>query len=285
MSRSFNYQPLNDYEVKELIVTNKEIYDTLVRLLGVRDTTLKLLQQLKKDIEESYNKSRWAKIGGTVGTITGAGTSIVGLVLLPFTFGTSLTLTIAGGILAATGGTTITGAEIGYYAVSKQKINAANEAYKVDKEMMNELNELGEKYQGLLQALAERHDMTTTKVLEIANVGRAIGFGMYRSYKLVDGVADAAKATKTAVVAVRAGTRTLWSGLSTTLRVVSVGAVVLDAVFIPVDVAVLTKAAYDVHQYNSKGVSNSTRAQEIQEMIERLEEHRDKLIAEKDKYL
>ena len=271
----------------------QEIPLRIERLLGVRDVTLKNLYSLVEEIEISYDKSRKARIGGTVATVSGSVLSIVGFALTPVTFGASLGLGIAGGIIAAGGGTTIAGAEIGYYVVSKEKLKHANTACANDRKEMEELKNLGEEYAELVSSLAEKYDTTEDEMherlkktaTEVYTVGKMAGRGVYYSYKLLDGFADIGrtveKAITTAARAGQAGSRTAWAGLSTFGRVFGIVGVVFDTVFIPIDIAVMVKSAYDVHQYK-KGKSNSNRAEEVRNLISQLEAHRDKLLAKRD---
>jgi len=53
---------------------------------------------------------------------------------------------IAGAAIGAAGGTTIAGAEIGYYAVSNGKLKDAQKACESDRELMMECKELQEKF-------------------------------------------------------------------------------------------------------------------------------------------
>ena len=107
-----------------------EIVDQLRRLKRELQKTLEIRQQdtevelqaLKKEIEESYDKSRKAKIGGTVATITGSALGIVGFGLAFVTFGASLPLLVVGGVVGAAGGATIAGADIGYAVVSHRRM-------------------------------------------------------------------------------------------------------------------------------------------------------------------
>ena len=89
---------------------------------------------------------------------------------------------------------------------------------------------------------------------------------------------------KSAVVAVRAGgagARTAWAGLSTATRALGIFGAVLDVVTIPMDVAVMVKSSYDIHMHK-QGKSNSTRAKNVQEIIDELQAHFDKLIIMRD---
>ena len=276
------------------------------KLLAVRETTLKNLHSLKEDIEESYDKSRKAKIGGTTGTITGSVLGIVGFALAPFTFGTSLTLTIAGATIAAAGGATLAGADLGYYMVSKGKVDDANTACGHDRKSMEKLKELGEEFVPLLDWLAEKYNTSPKSMLnrliqwckKIFHLGKAGAKGMYYSYKLIKNIISAGKiigtkvgtvvalrvsapTVSTSTATVQAGAKTVWSTMSTSAKVLGAASVIIDVVMIPVNLGVLAKASYDVHKYK-QGISNSTRAKEVQKLITDLEKHRDKILAKCD---
>lgn len=50
--------------------------------------------------------------------------------------------------------------------------------------------------------------------------------------------------------------------------------VAFDVLFIPIDIAVMVKSAYDVHKYkNGYGISNSTAASNIGSILTKLEEN------------
>lgn len=139
----------------------------------------------------------------------------------------------------------------------------------------------------MLSSLAVRYNTTEEeiheKLKEMVTVGKMVGRGVYHSYKFIDGFMDIGRAVKATVTAARAGqgARTAWAGLSTFGRVFGIVGVVFDTVFIPIDLAVMAKSAYDVHQYK-KGKSNSNRAKEVWNLIKDLEVHRDKLLAARD---
>lgn len=88
-------------------------------------------------MEESYDKSRKAKIAGHTAAVTGSALAIAGFGLSFVTFGASLGLLVAGGVMAASGGLTIACAEIGYYAVSQTIRKNAQDACDTDRESMH----------------------------------------------------------------------------------------------------------------------------------------------------
>lgn len=226
------YQPIpptpSDAEFTEGVRMFRETQLKTERLLGVREVTLKNLRSFKEDIEMSYDKSRKARIGGTVATVSGSIISIVGFALAPVTFGASLGLSITGGVIAAAGGMTITGAEIGYHVVSKVKLEDATKAYANDLEKMEGLKELGENFEKCVCSLAEKYNTTKERIYELLkekSIALKVGRGVYYSYKLIDGFLDVGRAAKTTVTVARAD-RTVWAGLSTAGRALGVIGVV-----------------------------------------------------------
>ena len=282
---------LDSTEIDEGIKVMEEMRLKIEKLLGVREVTLRNLHTLKKDIEESYDKSRKARIVGTIATVAGSILNIAGLALIPVTFSASLVLNIAGGTIMAAGGTTIAGADIGYYAVSKGKLDDANSACFNDREQMKELKQLGENFEKLLGSLAEKYETTEKNVFEslkqtsreVYNTTKPVINGIYSPYKLVDGVFSAGRViATTSTHAGQAMGPTMIAGLGVAARVMGVASVVFDVVLIPMNLAVMIKASYDVHMYYKNGTSNSNRATTVQGLISDLKTHQDGLICARD---
>ena len=209
--------------------------------------------------------------------------AIAGFGLSFFTFGASLGLLIPGAVIAGAGGVTIAGAELGYLAVSQTKLQDAKNACKADRQLMIEVKELGDKFFKQIDFLAEKHNSTWEKMIAFVNYSWNSKSGvraLYGGYKSIDAIFEAGKATITAVKAARVAAvagRTVWSTLSTTGRVIGAAGAIFDFLFIPVDLAVMVKSAYDVHKYKTEGESNSNVAKEIGELIKALDNNRDDL--------
>ena len=186
-------------------------------------------------------------------------------------------------MIAGAGGVTIAGAEIGYLAISQTKLQDANNACKADRQVMMEVKELGEKFFEQLDFLAEKHNSTWEKMFVFVRNSWNSRSGiraLYGGYKTIDGVFEAGKAVISAVKAARVAAvagHTVWSTLSTTGRVIGAAGAIFDVVFIPVDLVVMVKSAYDVHKYKTKGESNSNVAKEIGKLIKALDNNQDDL--------
>ena len=217
-------------EASEVGHSLKELIDDYLQ--NVKPKAVAELTDLKEAIEKSYNDSRKARIAGTTATVTGSVIAITGFGLSFVTLGASLGLTVAGAVLAAAGGVTISGAEIGYLAVSRNKLKETEKACQKNNEMMQEIKVCGEKYSDLIELISKRHP-TFTKENIFHLLRQAWNYTgptlktFYNGYKLIDGVTDvgrnAVTVTNSVRAGVQAGARTVYFGLGTFGREFSIG--------------------------------------------------------------
>ena len=279
---------LSDDELRETSKTRhelREMIDTFLR--EVKPQTVQHLDELIMAVEKSYDKSRKARIAGTVATITGSTLAIVGFGLSFATFGASLGLTAGGAALAAAGGVTIGGAEIGYLAIARDKLKNTEKVCRDYNEEMHKIENRGREFSNRIDSLASKYPTFSKEaILHLLrytwNSTEPVLKTFYTGYKLVDGATDVGRNTVTVTNSVRAGVqagaRTVYLGLGTVGRIFSIGSVALDVLFIPIDMAVLVKSAHDVHKYkNGNGKSNSTAAANIRSVLKQLEEHEKEL--------
>ena len=201
---------LQDPQLQEAIQIGKEFKSSIESCLAVRDITLENLRKLKHNTEESYDKSRKARIGGTVATITGATLGIVGFGLSFVTFGASLGLMVAGGIIAGAGGVTIGGAEIGNFAVSKSNLKSAQAACDTDREAMEKAKHLHDRLASCIESLQTKHprfseERIRTIVVNMVKYGKSGVKGAYSAYKLIDAAWDVGRNIYTAAEIAKAG--------------------------------------------------------------------------------
>ena len=276
---------LQDPQLQEAAEIGEEFKSSIERCLTVRETTLKSLRKLKHETEESYDKSRKARIGGTVATITGATIGIIGFGLGFVTAGIGLVvLGVTGAVIAGAGSVTVGGAEIGYLAVSQLNIKHAQAACDTDREAMQEAKNLHEKLTSCIESLQKKHPRFSEEdilamVIKTVKYGVPAAKGMFSSYKLVDAVWEVGRSIFTAVEiatsTTKVGARTAWAGLNTGTRIASSVSVVFDIAVLPIDLIILIKSAYDVHKYKGgKGTSNSAAAEKIGELIKNLEQNK-----------
>ena len=271
-------------DFQEACGSTKNLCDALKEGISRRKDTIKLLEGLKKEVEESYDKHKKATIGGTVATVTGSALGIAGFISGFFTFGVGFGLAAAGGALAAAGGVTIAGSQIGYHVVSSTTCKNAQMAMDNDSKAAAAIEEYGAKLDEQLESLAKKYK--TTKDGVFMRLKHYIQYGTlpknvltfgYSTGRVTDITLDSVKTATRAISLGRAaapGTRLTATGLKTVAGVFRVGGVALDVIFIPIDLGVMFKAAHDVHKYKTTGESNSNVAIKIGEMIDQLKENK-----------
>ena len=133
--------------------TAKDLRQKIAEWEPRRDTTLSHLRDIKILLEESYQKRTIAKVSGASAAIVGSAVAIVGFGLSFVTFGASLGLTVAGGILAASGGVTMGGADVGDWVVSRSHMKVVKKVIETDRELSCSLRETAEKFSNQIKDL------------------------------------------------------------------------------------------------------------------------------------
>ena len=232
----------------------EELKKELLTALELRAHTEKSFEELIKEIEQSYDKSRKAKLGGTVATVTGSTMGIAGFGLAFVTLGASLPLLVAGAIIAGAGGTVIAGADIGYAIVSKRRMKELEILWQKDTEQTehvadkikqcgNHPDMFGELWKSKVQGMASTSKTLAVSAFDASRIGSTAARASLRI------AAIAASAVGTVVVA-------------------------FDTLLIPIDIATMAKAAFDIHKYEGgKGVSNSKIAKKARDNLHVIREH------------
>ena len=134
-----------------------------------------------------------------------------------------------------------------------------------------------------IESLAKKHNTSSDSIYDTIkskiDVATKVGKACHSGCKLIDSVADAGRVVynvatvrKTAAL----GTHTTLTGLKSVGRIARIF-VALDAAFIPIDLAVMMKSAYDVNKYRTGQGSNSAVANEIGKLLPDLEEYEQKM--------
>ena len=102
----------------------------------IRDQTIHLLQEHRDEVFELIRNTRITKIAGaTTSLVVGGALAVTGIVLIPFTFGASIGLTVAGAAVGAAGSTTVLAASITSRVMSNKKLRMAQEHISLDKQL------------------------------------------------------------------------------------------------------------------------------------------------------
>ena len=144
---------LQDPVFRNALGTAKDFRQKITEWEPRRDSTLSYLRDIKTLLEESYQKRTIAKVSGASAAIAGSTIAIVGFGLSFVTFGASLGLTVAGGILAASGGITMGGADVGDWVVSRSHMKVVEKVIEQDRELSSELRETAKNFSNQIKEL------------------------------------------------------------------------------------------------------------------------------------
>ena len=112
----------------------------------IRRDTVDCLCLNKREILKIVKKVRKTRVLGSSVSITGSVLSGVGLILIPFTFGGSIALTVAGAVVETAGAVTSLGATVVKRVKTNKKVKEAQEIIKLDQQLSTSVNELLKSY-------------------------------------------------------------------------------------------------------------------------------------------
>ncbi|XP_062581753.1 apolipoprotein L3-like [Saccostrea cucullata] len=120
--------------MSDILVRNR-----LTRFLASRREVIQKLKELRDEIQEEERRRRIGNIAYSSTGVVAGGLTIAGLALIPFTFGASLGLTIAGAAIGAASGIAGISHGIAAHVIIKNK---SEEAERLLKEHKNEMESL-----------------------------------------------------------------------------------------------------------------------------------------------
>ena len=237
----------------------------LHQLVDQNDALVLELEELANNLDEHFKKISKAKIGGAVGAIVGGILATVGFGLSFVTFGASLGLSIAGGVLAGSGGVVISGSQITDAVLSKNRRISAEiimRTYRFQVEfLINDAVEIG----AFLQNHADIDvnfplwvtfwgNIAMISASGIRNAGwNVIGRTILNSLRLAS-YADDVITTGAAV------TTTAFKTIgSTTGRALHIAGGVFGILLLPIDIHTFVASSIDVHKSNPHKISRKIR--------------------------
>ena len=218
----------------------------LVIWCPIRRQTIEFLKNQKDEILKIVRDVRIAKIAGSATSLIGGGAlTITGLALIPFTFGASIGLTLAGAAVGALGTATSFGAAIVSKLMTSARIKEAQEHIELDQQLCSNVNDIANEYNRALQ-YAQAQENTKMKKTDIAQGVLGIG-------------------ARVSASAVKGGAAGIELGLTAGGAIARVGTVGLRAAAIAGGVAggvaLVVTAPLDIYQIvsNSRNLARSGR--------------------------
>ncbi|CAC5361450.1 unnamed protein product [Mytilus coruscus] len=253
--------------------------ETLFEWTESCEQTVKEINALADNLDEHFGRISKAKIGGSTAGIVGGVMAAVGFGLSFVTFGASLGLTIAGGVIAGVGGATLGGSVATDAILSRNRKKAAEEIIKKYNEKMKawkmECLEIGNK----LKEKAEQSDCSSsieqtfphwikfwvTLVLGTGQAAKSTGWDIIAK-SILTSLRIATAFDDVALNGARIGGG-LVKALGPAARGLHIAGGIVGILLIPLDVYTLVDSAIDVHKKNPHKVSSAIRGigQKIQE--------------------
>lgn len=232
------------------------------------DETDELMEELKDiadNLDWHFRNISKAKVGGATGAVAGGILAITGFVLSFFTFGASLGLVIAGGVIGGTGGAVVSGSQITDAVLSKQRRSSSEiilQKYKSRVQLlMTECIEIG----ALLEDCGNVDEDFSLWVAFWATLVVRSGSGVKKIAwdiigRTVTSSMRIAAAADNAVSTGAAVTTTAFKAIGSTVgKAIHVTGGVLGLLFLPIDIYTLVDSSIDVHKDNSHKISKKIR--------------------------
>ena len=223
------------------------------------------LEEIADNLDWHFRNISKAKVAGGTGAVAGGILAITGFVLSFFTFGASLGLVIAGGVIGGTGGAVVSGSQITDAVLSKQRRSSSEiilQKYKSRVQLlMTECIEIG----ALLEGCGNVDEDFSLWVAFWATLVVRSGSGVKKIAwdiigRTVTSSMRIAAAADNAVSTGAAVTTTAFKAIGSTVgKAMHVTGGVLGLLFLPIDIYTLVDSSIDVHKDNSHKISKKIR--------------------------
>ena len=244
---------------KEYYKKQLELYRSM--WYPIRCRTISVLSDNKEAVLSIVRHERIARIAASSASIVlGGGMVVAGLALLPFTFGASIGLSVAGGVVGATASLGGIGAFIASKILSNKRLKSAQEHISLDQQLSTSINNIAVKYNEAMKKCAESAidggelvgNVAAGGAQSLASLGR-VGMG------IAIGIESAAEA---GAIALRTGARTL--------GVVLAGASL--AVTVPIDLGFIVYHSYHIHKSSKDKTGKADSNKVVQWLIKQTED-------------
>lgn len=142
-----------------------------------RAEVLRKMRELTEDLDKIFKNVNIAKITGSSVSIVGSTFVLAGMLSVPFTFGTSLLLTIGGTFVSVLGALTNMGSDLSERLIANYKFNQAKVLLDKDKRLMEKLISKVEKYYETFEKNNEQCSQFTTALKSsVGNAFRVVNF-------------------------------------------------------------------------------------------------------------
>lgn len=251
-------------EKEKGVQCGKELIMALSLWLKMRKGTIKDLEKKRDKIIQVCRDARRSRVAGALTSLVGGGLAVVGLGLIPVTFGGSLALSVVGAGIGVAGGITSVGATFANAIISKANLRDTQAIIEVDKQLCEQINKLGMELKHIAQTIQEENPSEKIEdiVTSFLQGGKVINMGLAAAK---GAVAATQFARISGTVAVRTMT-ILAARVTGAAAKVSVAGGVVSVLIVPLDIYEIASNVYKL--YNK---SESSAIRWLNEQIEQLQ--------------
>ena len=127
--------------------------------LNLRHAITDIIKDEQHHVMDVCQDTRRSKVGGAAISIAGGVLTVIGLGLIPVTFGGSLALSATGSIIGIAGGVTILSATLSKKAISKRRIKKVNNKIlalgQIEHQLSNQVIKIDERMKSIAETLRE----------------------------------------------------------------------------------------------------------------------------------
>ena len=259
--------------MEKLLTASRELI-AKARLWSVeRKNTVRILRELADDILKHHFNVNVAKIAGSSSAIGGFALVATGIVLAPFTFGSSVILSAVGGALCAGGGATAAGSGLVKRRIIQNKLAIAQEAVKADQRAL-------EPVQKLLGKLdREVSKITSTSFGELKDHFAFSGSVVMLIKNLVDLGKSAKAGARVATIAAGEGVEAVFRAIGIGANAARIGLFAVSAIFFPFDIYTLVDSSIQIdNARKEKRESEPEVVKMLKGLAEALEKEMDEIL-------
>ena len=195
-----------------------------------------------------------SRITGSIAAIGGSGIAILGIALIPVTFGGSVLLTISGTAVATAGGLTAAGASIADTLITKSGVTEAQKQVIYDQDKLREIQRIQEQIENQNKKIREKcPDLNEVDIFMVTAVSSK------KLLSIIQGTARVANlAFKIGTVAVMGAAEVGVLGLrvgGAVVRSMAAAGIILNVVIIPIDLIQIVRNGWNIYNGNESQAS------------------------------
>ena len=236
----------------------------------LREAAIKIMDNKRDKIVQVCRDARRSRVAGALTSIAGGALTIVGLGLIPVTFGGSLAISGVGAAIGVAGGVTSLSATMADTFLSKAKLKDAQSIFEVDRQLCEHIKNLEERLEQIAEDLHKENPSMSKEDITVALLqgGQVMRLGMIAAKGGVAGV-QVARAGSTAVIQ---GGIFAARVTGAAVRGVAVAGGVISVLILPLDIYELASNTYKLYKQ-----SESNAIQWLNEQIIELKEQKEQV--------